>query len=76
MSNRINLGVRIVAGVAAIILLGLAFNLVIGLMKSHAGNHPTAGSTATVSSTATASPTTSTVPALARLIAFASRTKW
>jgi Tol biopolymer transport system component len=72
MSNRINLGVRIVAGVAAIILLGLAFNLVIGLMKNHASNHPNAGSTATISSTATASPTTSTVPALARLIAFAS----
>jgi len=59
-SNRINLGLRIMAGFIALIVLGIATNLVIGQLKSHSTKNPTAGSTSTA------------VSSLGRLIAFVS----
>ena len=58
--NRIKLGLRIMAGFTALIVLGIAINLVIGQLKSHSIKNPTAGSTATA------------VSSLGRLIAFVS----
>ncbi|MGB8213328.1 MAG: hypothetical protein WCE68_07190 [Anaerolineales bacterium] len=72
MSNRIDLGLRLIAGVAALIVLGLAFSLVIGQLKSRSTKNPAAGSTVTAGPTATALPTTTVVPSSGRLIAFVS----
>ena len=72
VNNRINLGLRVVAGLGVIIVLVIAINLVIGQLKSHSTKKTIPGVIPTAVSTTSALPTTTALSSSGRLIAFVS----
>lgn len=72
MTNRINIGLRIIAGFAGLLVLGLVFSSVIGQLKSHSTKNSTPSSTPTANLTTTALSTTTILSSSGRLIAFVS----